>query len=243
MKLNKIWNERRHKLLIDMKKQNKSVDEIKNAFGSLLQYHPNKIYCGESYIISKFEKYIIKKTNESIINKFMPIQYTIDKKYSFFYNFKNDYILHFNVNHVDYVIILFYYIDNNIISYNIAFTTKKQYDDYLNKLEDFLENNEIYDITEDLYNELKTILEKETKLNNQDKILNAISYIIVDFYKNNLNKNTIFSIGQTKDYRKIDWYRFIIKNSFDNVTEMEKIDNNGDKIYYYKLENIKLKYD
>lgn len=241
MKLNKIWNKRRQNLLIEMKKQNKSVDEIRSTFGSLLQYHPNKIYCDESFIISKFENFMIIKTNESVINKFIPVHYTVDKKYSFFYNFKNDYILHFNVNDIDYVIILFYYIDNGISSYNIAFTTKKQYDDYLNKLENFLENNEIYDITEELYNELKNILEKPTKLNNQDKILNAVSYIIVDFYKNNLNKNIIFSIGQTTDHRKIDWYRFIIKNSFNGITETEKIDNAGDKIYYYKLENIELK--
>lgn len=238
MKYNKVWNKRRQQKLLQLNKEGKSVEFIRNYFGSLLDYHPNKKYCPESFIISKFQNFTIN--NESIINKFNPVKYTITKKYSFFYNFKTDYILTFNIDNIDYVIVLFYYIDNDIISYNILFTIKRKYDEYLNKIESFLEDHEITDINSDMYDDFAEILETPTKFNKQDKLLNAISYIIVDFYKKNIN-NIKLSIGTTQDKRKINWYRHIIKYSFDGVKEFHDIDNIGNDIYYYDINNIKIK--
>jgi len=237
MKFNKIWNKHRQQKLQQMNKEGKSVDEIRDYFGSLLQYHPNKIYCSESFIISKFKEF----NNESVINKFNEIEYTFEKNYSMFYNFKNDYIAYFKINNIEYVLILFYLIDGDDISYNIVFSTKVQYDKYIELLENFLEKNEIEDIDEDLYFNLSNILEKETKINNADILINAVSYVLIDIYNKLLSKKTLFSIGQTKNNRKINWYRHIIKYSFDNVIEIEKIDSIGNKIYYYDLKNIKLK--
>mgnify|MGYP001766557341 CR=1 FL=1 len=238
MELNKVWNKRRQQKLLDMNKQGLGDDEIKKYFGSLLQYHPTRY----NFTTNKMLNFINFK-NEAYINKFKEIDYTYEQRLSFFYNFKTDYIIYFTVENVDYVIVLFYH-EDKIKSYNILFTTKKQYDEYLDKIESFLEHNDVTDMDENFMNELKEILEGETKLNDPNQVMNALSYIIIDFYNKVLRKyfkNTILSIGNTKRKGKIEWYRHIIKNSFDNVKETEDISSIGEKIWYYNIEGIKLK--
>ena len=123
---------------------------------------------------------------------------------------------------------------------NVAFTTKKQYVEYVDKLEDFLESNEITDMNKELFEELSIILEKHTNINNPNKVLNAVSYVFVEFYKKSLT-NIIFSIGETNDSRKIKWYRNIIKHSFEDVEETERLDSYGKIMYYYKINDINIK--
>lgn len=236
MNYNKVWNKKRQQYLLQMNKDGKTPSEIREYFGPLLQYHPNKLHCNESFIISRFNKY-----NKSVINKFNKTDYIHNTKYSLFYNFKRDHIIDFTVNNIDYVLILFYLIDGEDLSYNIVFTTKTKYIEYNNLLENFLQDNEISDIDEDLYFLLSNTLEEQTKSNNPNKIMNTLAYILNDIYNKHLSKNILFSIGSTKDIRKIKWYRHIIKYSFDDVIETEKIDSIGNKIYYYDLKNIKLK--
>jgi hypothetical protein len=66
--------------------------------------------------------------------------------------------------------------------------------------------------------------------------MKKVSYILFDFVKNKLG-NVIFSIGQTKNPIKINIYRNIIKNSFENVIEKEfKIDSVGNKYCIYLIE-------
>ena len=70
--------------------------------------------------------------------------------------------------------------------------------------------------------------------------MNAVSYVFVEFYKKSLT-NIIFSIGETNDSRKIKWYRNIIKHSFEDVEETERLDSYGKIMYYYKINDINIK--
>lgn len=92
MEYNKVWNKRRQQKLLQLNKEGKSVEYIRNYFGSLLQYHPNRKYCPESFIISKFQNFMIN--NESIINKFNPVKYKITKNIHFFIILKQIIYLH-----------------------------------------------------------------------------------------------------------------------------------------------------
>jgi len=248
MKYNKLWTKECQKKLLEMNKIGKSEDEIREYFGSLLQYHPDRYNFNATNKLLRFVNF----NNEAYINEFKKIDYKPTTKLSFFYNFKKDYILSFKVNDIDYKLILFYLEDekDNIVktSYNIVFTKKQFYDNYVNYFENFISKNKFSDLSdeekENFINNLKNILEKETKINNPNDVLNAVSFVLIDFYNNylkNISNDIIFSIGNTERKTKIKWYRHIIKNSFDNVEETIDTDYTGNEIYYYKINGIKLK--
>jgi hypothetical protein len=159
------------------------------------------------------------------------VNYDILERKSDIYPNKIDYVISFENEKVCYIISLFYYVISGIETYNILLTTKKQWDDYLSKLE--LIRDKGY-ITETEREDLVNIVEKETGFHQLYGVMRKISYIIFDFFKD--NSEVIISIGETKNPVKINLYRNIIKNSFVNVEEIgDKLDNAGNKYYLYKI--------
>lgn len=159
--------------------------------------------------------------------------YRLSKKSSDIYPNKFDYVIHFVNKGVDYIISLFYYVINNIETYNILLTTKNQWDDYEKKLDELRYKGHI---TDEERNELVDIVEKETGLNHLYPVMKKISYILFDLLERHLG-GVIISLGETRKMVKINLYRNIIKNSFPNVSEIgEGFDDVGNKYYLYRVE-------
>ena len=157
--------------------------------------------------------------------------YTFSKKLSDIYKGKFDYIIRFQNNGVDYIISLFYYIIDNVETYNVLLTTEEQWNEYEKKLNSIRYKGYI---TDDERNELVNIVEKETGLNHLYPVMKKISYILFDIFEKELD-DSILSLGETKNMVKINLYRNIIKNSFSNIEEIgEKLDD-GNKYYLYKI--------
>lgn len=183
----------------------------------------------ESGLYNKnYSKYsFLKKFNEIKIN---PINspYKYYNRGNDFIENKVDHICEFISSEIPYVIIFLYLEINNIETYNIIFTTKEQYEKYLNKIE-YFRNNQQFDI-----DELKNILEEQIDSRNIFSLFKRLSYIIFDYYKNHL-KDIKLSIGDTNDKKKINFYRDIIKNSFENIKEeIEEVYNEMYYIYTIK---------
>lgn len=158
--------------------------------------------------------------------------YIFSKKLSDIYKDKFDYIINFQNNGVDYIISLFYYVIDNIETYNILLTTQTQWDEYEKKLNDIRDKGYI---TNEERSELVNIVEKETGLNHLYPVMKKISYVLFDIFEKELD-NSILSIGETKNMVKINLYRNIIKNSFSNIEELgEKFDDVGNRYYLYKM--------
>jgi len=157
--------------------------------------------------------------------------YEISERKSDIYPNKLDYVIGFKNEEVCYIISLFYYIISDVETYNILLTTKKQWDDYLSKLE--LVRSKGY-LTDNERDELVNIVEVETGLNQLYGVMKKISYIIFDFFKD--NSDIIISLGETRNPVKINLYRNIIKSSFVNIEEIgNKLDDVGNKYYLYKI--------
>ena len=124
-----------------------------------------------------------------------------------------------------------YFEINNIPTYNIIFTTRKQYDVYDKKLNQYIKKGHI---TNDELEELKKMFETETNFNDIYGIMKKISFVIFDLYNTKIKGNYL-SIGETDNYKKIKLYRNIIDNSFENITETEIFDKLGNKYYIYKI--------
>lgn len=158
--------------------------------------------------------------------------YTFSKKLSDIYKDKIDYIIRFQNKGIDYIISLFYYIIDNLETYNVLLTTEEQWIEYEKKLNSIKYKGYI---TDDERNELVNIVEKETGLNHLYPVMKGISYILLDIFEKELG-NSILSLGETKNMVKINLYRNIIKNSFSNIEEIgEKLDDVGNKYYLYKI--------
>lgn len=173
--------------------------------------------------------YFVKINEEININpEYVP--YKVKRNSSKYISNEYDYIISFGSNLNDYILCLMFYPINNVVTYNIVFTTKLQWDEYNNKLTDFSTKG---NITDDEFKILSDIIGRTTNLNDVFPIFKKISYIIIDFYNRTL-KGCKLSLGDTNDKRKIDFYRDIIKNSFDNITEEETIVDD-EKYYIYKI--------
>jgi hypothetical protein len=158
--------------------------------------------------------------------------YSFVKISSDFYIDKLDYIIDFEDNSTNYVICFLFYIIKDIETYNILLTTAEQWDRYKLKLDDLRHKSYI---TDEERNELVKIVEKETGLNTLYSVMKKASYVIFDFVERNLGNITI-SIGETENPVKISLYRNIIKNSFENTSEIGKIDDEiGNKYFLYKI--------
>jgi hypothetical protein len=215
MNYNEIWT--REKFL-----EYRKLKRFGYTDNMLIEHFGEDIW--ESGLYNKnYSKYsFLKNFNEIKIN---PIKspYKYYNRGNDFIENKVDHICEFISNEVPYVIIFLYLEINNIETYNIIFTTKEQYEKYLNKIEHF-RNNQQFDI-----DELKNILEEQIDSRNIFSLFKRLSYIIFDYYKNHL-KDIKLSIGDTNDKKKINFYRDIIKNSFENIKE--EIEEVYNEIYY-----------
>lgn len=162
--------------------------------------------------------------------------YNFSKKSSDIYKDKSDYIIKFKNDDVDYIISLFYYIIDDIETYNVLLTTEIQWLKYKKKLNSIRHKGYI---TDEERNELIDIVEKETGLNHLYPVMKKTSYILFNLFEKDLI-NRIISIGDTKNIIKINLYRNIIKNSFsNNIKEIgEKFDDKGNKYYLYYIKNF-----
>jgi hypothetical protein len=156
--------------------------------------------------------------------------YKVSKRNSDIYPNKFDYLVNFEHNNVKYIISLFFYIIEDIETYNILLTTEDQWFEYEKKLNDLRYKGYI---TDGERNELVNIVETETGFNQLYPVMKKTTYILFDL-KNELGDIAI-SIGETRNIVKINLYRNIIKNSFPNVKEIEKFDIVGNKYYLYKI--------
>jgi hypothetical protein len=243
MKFNEFWTKEKNDELRKMRIEKKSIDEIYEHFGEyLLQYHPNKKFGRTNKFIGVRSH---KLVNYRIFNEIKINPNAIDYKYEWkrskaYPNFY-DFHLHFTIGVNNYIIVLFHLKCKNVVSYNILFTTEEQFNRYNNELDKLISQRETFFITPEQQTLLASILEEETELNEPLKVINAISFIMFDFYNEifKINYPTIpFSIGDTVDKpKKINFYRNIIKSSFKNVEETEDIDDIGNRIYYYKIKN------
>lgn len=228
MEFNNIWTKELNDELRQMNKEGKSVDEIRKRFGKLLESHPDKKYCSGDKLLP-FRNFI----NEVYVNPKFVKYYTTERE-SLSFEGKFDYILTFETDKSEYVLILFYLIDNSIESYNILFATTIQYQKYLNKLKEIILTKKPGEkLTENENIELSNILEEQTDLNEPLKIMNSTAYILTRFCPRKNIK--LLSIGETRIKAKINMYRDIIKNSFPNITETIGVDEKDKDIYYYSI--------
>jgi len=209
MKYNDVWTKEVNDQYRTMVKEHKSTDEIREFFGDKIKYHPNQKF--------KYGRFLTYENFLSLVNeiKFHPnyisFGYTTVKSLRF-PNGK-DIRCFFNINEVDYVLILEYLLEDNklfhnTIVYNIFFTTKLQFDNFEKELSK-LKPEEM----EENFLKLQNIVEKETKLGDVIKIFNSLSYILIKMVDD--LDNPIYIISDTDNPQKIKFYNKSIKDSFD----------------------------
>ena len=220
---NDHWTREKHVEYRKLRKEGKTREEIKEHFGEDIYHSP---YFNKNSNILPWHLF-----NELKINP-INIPYSFWNRPSLFYNNKIDYFAEFESNSVDYILCLMYYEINNIQTYNIIFTTKKQYIIYDTKLTEFIKKYRF--ISDDERDELKKIFEKETNLNDIYGILKRISFIIFDMWNKNI-KGSKLSIGNTDNPKKIKLYRNIIKESFINLKEYEVTDEFRNIYFIYEI--------
>jgi len=199
----------------------------------LIEHFGEDIYYSDMYnkngvslpSILKFGKFIneIKITPQNV-------DYNFIKQPSRFIKDKSDYITSFFSNEKPYIISMAYYPINNKDTYNIILTTRDQWNDYEYQLGNFLKKGYITDLE---FKILEDIIDQETKLNDLFPIFRKLSWILLDFYDKNI-KGELLSIGDTNNKKKINLYRNIIKDSFNNILETEELINTY-KYYIYKI--------
>lgn len=223
MNYNDKWTREKFLEYRKLKKTGYTTEMLIDHFGEDI-YHSG-IYNKKSTIMPWLEFMTEIKITPEYTN------FNISKEYSDIYEDKLDYIINFNDKDIDYIISFFYYIIDNIETYNILLTTKNQWDEYKEKMGEIKHKGYV---TEEEHNELVSIVEKETGFNQLYSIMKKVSYILFDMLENELG-NVIISLGETRNIIKINLYRNIIKNSFPNIEEDQKMDNIGNKYYLYKI--------
>jgi hypothetical protein len=171
--------------------------------------------------ILKFGNYI----NEIGINPEV-VDYSFIKQPSKYISGKSDYIISFFSNNIPYILALVYFPIGEIETLNIVFTTRDGWNDYEYNLINFLKKGYL---NEDEFLELDDIISRKTGYNDIIPIFKKVCWILPDFYKKNI-KGKILSIGDTVDKKKINFYRNIIKDSFNDVIESEH--HLGDNKYF-----------
>jgi hypothetical protein len=217
-----VWTKENFKEFRKLKRQGFTLTELEEYFGE-------KIY--ESGLVNKkssllgFLDYIneIKIYPEEIL-------YHVEINNSIISKTNKDYILSFNCDNIRYVIILMYFKINKYDTYNVIFTTDTQYKKYIDELNNiFLNKNGM--VNDKDRKKLENILESETNNNHLISLMKKLSYVIIDFYKNNIS-NYYLSIGETKNPIKIKLYKNIINNSF-NFVEQKIKDSSGNVYWIY----------
>ncbi len=227
MIFNNVWTKEKNDKLRQFIKEKKSTDFIIEYFCEDLEHHPTKKYSHS--VLKGYHLQSYKQFNEIKIN---PINTLYDRysEYSEYYENKENYIINFVDNDTKYIIMLLYVENFNKPSYEIVFTTQKQYDIYIKTIND-IKKKRILNLTDE---ELLTdIIEKETNYNKVISIMKKLSYIILREIK---LLDIPLSLTETNNYKKIELYRNIIKDSFDIVetSGMSEL-NPGKKIFYYEL--------
>lgn len=234
MKFNEQWTKEDNDLLRTFNKEHKSFKYIKEYFGmEKLKQHPNKKF-NFGKCIMPYSNFMINIPNavyEMIVNPKHTI-YKIEMKKSLSYENKNDYLLRFVVNNHNYILIFFYYIDKKIESYNLLFTTENLYIEYETELNKIISSGK-KQLTDEDNDYLASILEMKTNHNEVIPLFKSLSYILFDFYYN--ISPILLSINETKIPVKIEFYRKLIKDSFEDVSEIKAKDNFNKNIYYYKI--------
>ena len=217
-----MWSKEKHKEYRKLKRSGYSDKELKEYFGD--DIYESGLYNKKSNIL----RFLDYKINEIKIEP-GETEYTLKKQKSITFKDKSDIIIEFNVKDHDYILILFYIFSNGIESYEIVFTTKNQYDEYIKEYNNILSiPGNHFSVDEQKL--LSSIIEKETNYNEIIPLIKSISFILFDIH-DSFNLFHVFSISETEKPMKIKLYRNIIKDSFANVDE-EKIDNT----YYYKIQ-------
>ena len=225
MKFNKIWTKGKNDLLRKFNRENRTVEFIKEYFGNDLEYHPKGRYSSSK--LSGFHEFVneIKVTPESI-------NYVKNVQKSIVYN-KKDYIFNFSSN-VEYTLLLIYVENFGKSSYEIVFTDRNNYDNYVKVRNDFMMKGYL---TEDDNKILSNIIEQKTNFNEIYSLMRKISFILLEEYPIiKLMYKIPLSITETNDLVKIRLYRNIIKDSFpDFIETMDKSELNiGKQIFYYE---------
>jgi hypothetical protein len=236
MEFNDKWTKEINDKYRQMIKEHKTPDEIREYFGDLIHHHPKKKFStGSVLTYSRFEALL----NEI---KFYPnyIHFSFREVNSNRYTNKKDFECYFEINDIEYILILEYLIENNKlfnnqVVYNVLFTTKEQYSNF-KKLIYNLSSEEI----ENKFLELQNLIEKETNYNDAIKIFNALSYILLKMRHH--IENCIYMISETDDERKFNFYIKSIEDSFKkyedyNLIIDESIFLPGKKSYYYIIKN------
>jgi hypothetical protein len=224
MEFNKNWTKSDNDKLRQLTKEGKDSEYIREYFGNdKLFYHPNKKYyhSNRSSVLPNFRTKIDDFTG--FINE---IKYQ-SLKTDFIYDFEKskhfenqfNYIYKFRTNSGNEYAVDFIYLCDEIGKYkgrdiyNISFTLaeNRNFDNYVD-------------------------YEKQTTLNESHEIIKRLIFIFNDFNKR-FGKGCIYLIGETEDKRKINWYRDLIKNSFDNIIETVDVSSftNGLQAYYFEI--------
>ena len=230
MKFNKNWTKEDNDLMREMIKNKKTHQEIIDYFGvEKVLYHPKKKFHRSKSLHTRIDSFLLNEIK--IEPKKTDFTYKYEK--SLYNNKKNDIIVEFIVNDIKYIIVLFYMFENDIESYEILFTTKKQYILYKKTLEEILLNDGVH-FTEDEQDILKNILENETGYNDVFQLFKSLSYILMELYDE--NKDMSFSVTETDNPIKIKFYKNLIQKSFPDFTYKKrkvKIGTVEKNMYYY----------
>ncbi len=226
---NEKWTREKFLEYRKLKRNGYSHEMLKEYFGEDIYY--SGLYNKNAHIIpyDYFIKYFENVINEIKINPEQTI-YNITPVPSNLYLSKIDYILTFISNNISYTICLMYYKIHDDDTYNIIFTTTEQWNEYR---QEFFNISKKGNINEKEWELLNNIISRETGLNDLFPIFRKLSWILLDFYDKNI-KGELLSIGDTDNKKKINLYRNIIKDSFQNVNESEIVFNEN-KYYIYKI--------
>jgi len=224
MDFNVNWTKDDNDELRTMIKEHKSFDDINNYFGNdKLFYHPNKKYykSGKSGSIPIFRNKI--DDFSGFINEIkyeeLKTDFQVDFEKSEHFENKFNYIYKFQTNNGNRYVVDFVYLKDvigvykNVDIYNVSFTLEK----YRN-----MDSSDDY--------------EKLSFLKEQHEIIKRVIFIFRNFDEK-FGNDCVYLIGETEDKRKINWYRDLIKSSFDDVEETEDVSSftNGMKAFYYKI--------
>jgi len=224
MDFNKNWTKDDNRKLREFIKEGKFPEFIREYFGNdKLFYHPNKKYYhpNKSAIIPIFKNKIEDFTG--FINEIKYDELKTDFKVDFeksekFINEFN-YIYKFQTNSGNRYVMDFIYLKDNIAPYvnsdiyNVSFTLEK--------------NRNIMDYKD---------YEKETLLNENHEIIKRLIFIFKNFHKK-FGVNCVYLLGDTEDKRKINWYRKLIDDSFENIKETIGISSYTNSLdgYYFEI--------
>jgi dephospho-CoA kinase len=231
MEFNEKWTKEVNDEYRQMIKEKKSTSEILSHFGDLMKYNPKKKYSGGLLTYETFMLTVNEIKMHPNYNYFT-FEYIESKRYKD----KEDILCHFSVNDIQYILLLEYLIENNSsfnnqVVYNVFFTTKIQYDNYIKRT-----LNLSAEEMEKIFDELQENAEKETNKGDIIKIFNSLSYILLKM--KNRKECGIYMISETNNTKKFHFYKKSIEDSFDNFELTVDVSKflPGKKSYYYKIE-------